>query len=134
MRFENWEMILARCLREAEGKVFSWGEHDCCLWTADVVKAMTGVDYAMEFRGTYNTRAGAIRALIELADGSLTKLLDVFFDRVEVAYSQRGDVVVMFYDDMETLGVCVGDRAAFVTKRGLIYISMQNVLRAWAVT
>ncbi len=63
---------MAAAFEAADGRPFSWGSHDCCLWACDCVAAMTGVDPAAWFRGAcdptgstlgYSSRAGARRAL-----------------------------------------------------------------------
>ena len=43
--------ILNQHIDAARGKPFKRGSHDCCMWAADVVVALTGIDYAEDFRG-----------------------------------------------------------------------------------
>jgi hypothetical protein len=50
-RYEDWPQRLVAAIEAARGRPFSWGAMDCCLFAADVVLAMTGVDYAAGFRG-----------------------------------------------------------------------------------
>lgn len=64
MRRLNWHQHLAQTLQAAMTRPFSWGEHDCCLFAADCVQAVTGVDVAADFRGTYTTPLGAKKPLL----------------------------------------------------------------------
>jgi hypothetical protein len=48
---------------------FSWGQHDCALFAADGVRAITGVDIAAAFRGRYDDEASALAAIKEITGG-----------------------------------------------------------------
>lgn len=50
-----------------------WGKDDCCLWVADIVKDVCGIDLAEPFRGKYRTSNGAARTLEQYAGGGLVK-------------------------------------------------------------
>jgi len=50
---------------------FEWGTHDCALFAAACVAAMTGMDFAETYRGKYNSARGAATALGELGAGTL---------------------------------------------------------------
>lgn len=104
MRRLNWHQYLAQTLQAAMTRPFSWGEHDCCLFAADCVLAMTGVDLAAEFRDTYHSATGAKKAILARAD-SLTALIDEMLPRADVRLVQRGDVVLFDGPQGETLGV-----------------------------
>lgn len=104
MRQLNWHQHLAQTLQAAMTRPFSWGEHDCCLFAADCVQAVTGADVATDFRGTYRTAPGAKKAILARAD-SLTALIDGLFARVDARLVQRGDVVLFDGPQGETLGV-----------------------------
>ena len=54
---------LPEILERYRNAPFEWGECDCCLFAADVVRDLTGVDYAAEFRGRYSTKIGAARLI-----------------------------------------------------------------------
>jgi hypothetical protein len=61
-RLPDWETRLAAFLEPLRLRAFAWGKHDCCIFTAGAVEAMTGVDAMAEFRGRYSTQIGAKRA------------------------------------------------------------------------
>ena len=121
MRAHDWEARLFAAVDAARAAPFEWGTHDCALFVADAVLAMTGHDYAADLRGQYSTQAGALRLL---ADTPLRARMDALFPSIEVRMAQRGDAVM---DATGALGVCLGERAAFVGPSG---IEMQPTLGA----
>ncbi|WP_298810631.1 hypothetical protein [uncultured Sphingomonas sp.] len=93
-RLPDWEARLAAYLEPLRLRAFAWGEHDCCLFTAGAVLAMTGVDPMPEFRGRYTTPIGAGRALRRYGAGTLDATLDTKFAPIAPALAQRGDIVM----------------------------------------
>lgn len=121
MRAHDWEARLFAAVDAARATPFEWGAHDCALFVADAVLAMTGHDYAADLRGQYRTQSGALRLL---ADTSLRARLGALFASIDVRMAQRGDVVM---DNTGALGVCLGEHAAFVGPDG---VEMQPTLTA----
>jgi len=117
MMREDWVEVMGEQIEAARDKPFKWGEHDCCLFAANVVLAMTGEDYAKPYRGKYKTAKGAFRLLKKrsLAD-TLTKHLD------PVEHCNRGDVALISGNIVgqvfDILGICVGMRVALVKEDG----------------
>jgi hypothetical protein len=93
MRNRDWTTRLHDVIKAAYGRPFSWGEFDCCLFAADCTLAVCGIDPAAEYRGKYNTEAGAKR-LLKKIHGSLEAAWDVAFVRIPPAFIQRGDVAL----------------------------------------
>lgn len=135
MRAEDWPERLADCLEAARRKPFAWGKHDCVLFAADVVLAITGTDPAAGARGQYHDAAGARRWLGSrtLADA----LVEVLGDPIRPAFAQRGDLVILGMERdrhwPEAAGVCLGERAAAPGDEGLIFLPMSEALLAWRV-
>lgn len=63
---------LASFLSEAGHTRFAWGRFDCCLWLADWVLAVRGVDGAAALRGRYRTALGCARLLTHLGGVTAT--------------------------------------------------------------
>lgn len=76
------------------GPAFAWGRHDCFLWVADAVHALTGRDPAADLRGTYSTACGALRRLRALG-GMQALAAQRFGPQVPVAQAQAGAVVLL---------------------------------------
>lgn len=121
MRTHDWEARLFAAVEAARTTPFAWGAHDCALFVADVVLAMTGRDYAADLRGQYRTQSGALRLL---AATPLRARMNALFASIDVRRAQRGDAVM---DNTGALGVCLGEHAAFVGPRG---VEMQPALGA----
>lgn len=128
----HWEVRLSEQIEAARERPFSWGEHDCATWAADVWAALTGEQSpAIAWRGRYKTALGAERfrrkagypsmeaaGMALLGEPLPTPLL-----------AQRGDVVFA----QDAFGVCVGARAAFVGAKGLEFLRLRDCVLAWRV-
>lgn len=107
-RYPDWPARLQTEIERAARAPFRWGIDDCCLFPADCVRAMTGVDVGAEFRGKYDDLAGAA-ALIRL-DGGVLEMIDRLArefgaERIEGAFATRGDVVLADPKARACLGV-----------------------------
>lgn len=115
-RHQDWEERLSLYLDRVADQPFSWGEHDCALFSADCVKAMTGFDPAEAYRSKYDDARGAAIALREHGAGTLLRTLkSIFGEPISPHFAQRGDVVMR---DARTAGVCVGRFSWFVGEEG----------------
>lgn len=110
LRTGDWEQALAAYFAACERKPYAWGEHDCVLFAAGAVLAVTGEDPAAAIRGRYRSKAGAARLLRELGAGTLEATLDSLFPERPVAFARRGDLAL--HDG--AIGVVSGRFALFV--------------------
>ncbi len=109
-RRPDWEQRLHDHLAHCADRAFAWGEHDCALFSADAVLAMTDVDLAAAYRGRYRTAIGSVRALRRYGAGTLEATIDASLPSKPVAFAITGDVVMV--DGMA--GICLGAVAVFV--------------------
>lgn len=109
-RTGDWERALAAYIAACEAKPYAWGEHDCAMFAAGAVLAMTGIDPVPEFRGRYRTAAGSVRALRRHGAGTLLQTMDAKFERVGIGFARRGDLA--WLDG--SVGVVAGPFALFV--------------------
>lgn len=131
-RVAGWPEALAAQVDAARRRPFAWGTHDCALWAADVVWAMTGRDLAGDWRGTYSTRRSAYARLAKM--GGLEAVADAALGPSFVpVWAQRGDVVSVATPRGIALGVCLGVHAAFPGPSGLTFVEMWQCDRAWVV-
>lgn len=132
MRLQDWQTRYADLCRARMGAPFVWGSHDCCLWAADVVLSLTGVDHAADWRGTYDSAAGGARLVAELGG-----VREIATRALGAAISPRmagvGDLVLVEQDGREMLAVCNGVEALAVGPSGLELVGMGAVLAAWRV-
>lgn len=138
-RFPDWPARLTAAIRERRSAAGAWGAGDCALFTCDCVKAMTGVDLAAEFRGTYRCAFGAARRLRAVAGGGLEDLAEQTARRLgipEIAppFAGAGDVVLADLPDGPALGICVGAFGLFGRLGGgLGRLRLAELRRAWRI-
>jgi hypothetical protein len=130
-RIREWQSALAELIGARMSMPFAWGEHDCCLFAADCVKAITGHDPAADARGSYSDERGAVRVLSKM--GGLEQIAATRCgDEVPPAMARIGDVVLGMVD-RECLGVCTGETWHVPSAGGLVARSMSEALKAWRV-
>lgn len=116
VRYQNWEERLAVYLDRVSEEPFKWGAHDCALFSAGAVNAMTGFDPAEDYREKYDTAKGAAAALRVFGAGTLLRTMRATFaSEVTPSFAQRGDVVMK---DATSAGICVGRFSYFVGEEG----------------
>lgn len=129
MRFPDWPERLAAFIESRRETPFEYGTNDCCLFAADAVLALTGVDFAAEYRGKYSTKLGAARLLTKV--GGTLGIADEKLEPLPLALAGRGDIVLVPTDEGDALAVCVGPSAAAPTERGLTFVPRTVFKRAW---
>jgi len=96
IRLPGWEQRAAGYFRQVLEKPYAWGVHDCALFTAGAIEAMTGEDLGAPFRGAYHDQASAEAVLRSLACNSVLDLPAHFgLQPVEPSHVRRGDVVAV---------------------------------------
>jgi hypothetical protein len=132
-RLPDWQPRLAALVSQRMRQPLVWGRHDCCLWAADAVLAVTGVDLAAGLRGSYDTPAGADQQLHQLGG-----LVEICVQRlgpvVRTQLAQAGDVGLATVGDVRALVVCGGAHFLAAGAAGLLPVPRQAVLRAWRCT
>lgn len=131
---------LAPYLKSVAQTPFKWGEHDCLTFTNGAFRAMYGVGWAEDWLGRY-MRDGQPMGRDALRDEfgylSFTKAVDARLTRVE-GIPPRGALVTTRHARRwaigSALGVSVGAKAAFVSKRGTVYHPINSIDKAWVRT
>lgn len=134
-RAADWEDRLRTYLDRVAEDPFRWGQHDCALFAAGAIKAMTGFDPAADLRGTYSTKTGALEALREHCAGTLLRTAVHWLGAPKSIHQvKRGDIVMR---DRFTLGVCVGLHSYFVGEGpgtiGLVPLPTHSLKHAFTV-
>lgn len=143
MRFNDWPTRLHAAIEARRSMPFTWGKNDCCMFAADLVKAMTGGDIAAKWRGAYSDAVGAALA-IKRGGGiaGLVESVSAEFGLRElpsVAYAQRGDLVEIDIEHTAgdaagpALGVCVGAQVAAAGEKGVVFVPTLKCRKAWRV-
>lgn len=109
-RKPNWRTLLAAYVEQVAHKPFAWGEHDCALFAAGAVEAMTGEDIAAGYRGRYKTLAGGRRMLKRKGFDTHADLAASLFEVVHPSSAQVGDLAAIEVEGGMALGVVQGER------------------------
>lgn len=133
MRLPDWQPRLAQLVTQRMRHPLRWGVHDCCIWAADAVLAVTGADLADGLRGTYSTQAEAEARLLQL--GGLQALCaERLGPVVRTSLAQPGDVGLATVHDVRALVVCGGAQFLAVGSAGLLPVAPASVARVWRCT
>jgi len=134
VRREDWPLRLNAWLDSVRVRPFVWGEFDCALGAADAVEAMTGVDYAVEFRGAYFSKRNAARLLAERGglEALVTQALGAPLDVPLLA--QRGDVVLVDSGaEGPALALVIGAEAVAPGPQGAVFVPMGQWKVGWRI-
>ncbi len=147
-RIEGWEGALLRFVEGCRSAPFSWGRFDCCLFAADALRAITGVDAFAPFRGRYRSGGGALRVMRragydDLLGAASAVLGGLGLNEVAPLSARRGDIVAIALADgnagaregfSHALGVAMaGDCLVPMHRAGLARRPLTHVARAWHV-
>jgi hypothetical protein len=134
-RRPDWPERLAALIEARRHTEFAWGTHDCCLFAADTVLAMTGADPASEWRGRYDSEAEALALLGERGlEGMVADAMAAFgAPECPVLAAQRGDVVLATSGNEPLVGVAFGSRIVVPGPERLVFLPLSAGSRAWAV-
>lgn len=131
----DWPHLLEHYVERHRATPFAWGQHDCATFAAGwVALARPDLspqeDFAAEM--DYSTAAGAVRAL---AGHSIAGIVENWGEllRVEPAFAQRGDVVLLDVAGRRSLAVCVGELACGPGTTGMEFVPMTAAVAAWRV-
>ena len=120
-RLLDWNERLQALVQERTKAPFVWGQHDCSLWAADCILALTGEDLACSYRGKYTSAKSALRLI--KASGPFRQPVDIFDfvlgERRHRAMAKLGDIVALEGSDVVpgmgmAMGLCYGAHSLFV--------------------
>jgi hypothetical protein len=157
-RLSDWRERLTAYLVSVAGRPFAYGSHDCALFVAGAVEAMTDFDPAALHRGQYDSLVDGLWHLRTASGSELVDpwadddegtpswrekpelrtahidLLDFYLDEVPPALAQVGDIAVLAeVDGIAALGIFAGDVIAVLRPDGLGHVSRMDAVAAYRV-
>ena len=135
-RLPDWRARLGVYLARMARASFRPGRHDCALFAAGAVEAMTGTDIAASWRGTYRTLDAGQAALADAGFASHVDVVARLFRETSPALAQVGDLALLPSDLPEepgALGVIQGPRVYALSPSGLELVDRLTIKRAFAV-
>lgn len=108
------------------------------MFAVDVVTLLRGRDPAPFFRGRYDTKRGAMRALRDFSGGGLIETAERIsreeaIEEVPLALAQRGDVAFLVTPLGDALAIVLGSTVAIPGRVGIQRVPIDQCSRAWAV-
>ena len=133
-RLPDWRARLAAWIEGCRRRPFGPG-HDCALFAAGAVAAMTGVDPAARWRGRYAGEAAGLRLLGRDGFHDHVELARSLFPPVAPAMAATGDLAVVHKEGMAlaALGVVQGARVFLVNEGGLATVDLLEAVTALRV-
>lgn len=131
MRLHDWQLRFSDFVQTRAHVPFAWGRNDCCLFAADAVQALTGIDHAAALRGYDN--AIAAQRLIYARGGIRRIATDALGLEIKPVFASVGDLVLLENAGRELLAVCNGTCALAPGGDGMAVLSMNAALAAWRV-
>lgn len=132
-RLDDWHARLAAYVYEAGRTPFAYGAHDCALFAAGAVEAMTGTDLAAGWRGIYRTLAGGLKAVKRAGHADHVALAAHHFAEITVAEAMPGDLAVVAGPEGPALGVVQGAQVYVATPTGLGLVPLLQAARVFRV-
>jgi hypothetical protein len=131
MRRADWEARLSAYLARVDRRPYQPGRHDCAMFAAGAVRAVTGRDPGRGWRGQYRSAARGKALLASRGFDSLDAAASAALgEPCAPAMCGRGDIV----SDGERLGVlwwAGGPVALFVGDAGLEPLPVANLVQGW---
>ena len=135
------ERKLSEYLKAVANEPFKWGSHDCLTFTNGAWKAMYGYGWADDWLGRYMKateygdrplRPDQLRA--EFGYFAFSKAVDERLQRAGPIPPRGALVATKKVERMAIgygLGICVGSKAAFLSRSGVVYSSITDIAKAW---
>lgn len=134
MRQGDWQQALSREAIRHAMTPYEYGEHDCILFAANCVLAMTGIDHAEDIRGRYSNALEAAKIIKSNGFDSLGDMIASRLPEIEVREVGRGDVVLCDGPMGEFAAMVVGKTCAGPGPNGLVHVPKSQALRGFRVT
>jgi hypothetical protein len=135
-KLPDWRGRLRDYLAQVSGAQFRPGRHDCALFTAGAVHAMTGRDLAADWCGKYSTLAAGQAALVAAGYANHLALAAALFPAVAPPLAVAGDLAVLPSDiagGAGALGVVQGSAVYVLKPSGLAVVSRLHIEAAFFV-
>ena len=133
-RLPDWRVRLAEYLARTARVPFRPGRHDCALFAAGAVQAMTGCDLAAQWRGAYRTLKAGQAALRAAGFEDHVALAATLFAEVSPSFAQVGDLAVLPGDETGgALRVVQGAGVYVLRPEGMAVADRLNIERAFRV-
>ena len=119
MRLYNWESRLTAYITAVARDGFVYGRHDCALFAAGAVQAVTGTDPGADFRGRYRTMKGGLKAVRKAGFSDHVAVMRASCPSIIRSSVMAGDLAVIGEGVEAALGVVQGEIIYVLRESGL---------------
>jgi hypothetical protein len=121
--------LLQEYLTEVATKPVSAGEFDCAIFAADWVRKVLGEDWAVKWRGEYDSYATGRKLLAKDGYASHDALLESKLEEIPPAMGQLGDIGVIAE---KALVIVTGDHVVGLGEEaGIVFVSRMTMERCF---
>jgi len=124
-------------IRSVRSEPFRWGHHDCLIFSNTAFKHYHGFGYADEWIGEYMVGDDPMLPS-KMRDKFKAQTFDEAIERKLQAVNHvppRGALVATKKIERwligYALGICVGTKAAFLSRAGVVYSPLDEIDKAW---
>lgn len=133
-RHPEWRQNLCAYFATVARQKFRPGSHDCALFAAGAVEAMTGVDLAATYAGRYRTVSEGMAILRAEGVSDLSALVLRHFEEIPPLKAGVGDLTLVEGEGGEdALGVVQGASIFVLQREGLGRVSLEVGLKGFKV-
>ena len=133
-RLPDWPLRLVAYVTAQARRPFAPGDHDCALFVAGAVAAMTGEDPAEGVKGRYTTVKGGLRVLRAAGFADHVAAVAARCPEIPVLRAGVGDIAVVDGDDgLPALGIVQGEAIYVLHPTGLALLPLTRARRAFRV-
>lgn len=133
MRRRDWKARLTDFVVRAAREPYALGRHDCALFAAGAVEAVTGHDPAADWRGDYGSKTAGLRALRQAGHADHIAVAAALLEEIHPAFAAAGDIAVVADDPTgaSVLGVVQGEMVYVLRETGLGLVPRTAMTRAF---
>lgn len=133
MRIKGWRSRLAATIDKARADAFAPGVHDCGLFSAAIVEAVTGVDHGDVWRGKYKTLVGGYKLLAKKGFKDVPSYWAAHLPEIHPCEAATGDLASLDTPEGAAMGVVSGDRIFVLMPGNLGTVPLLSASRAFKV-
>lgn len=134
MRHDDWRSRLDAYIAAAAREPFRPGRHDCALFAAGAVRAMTGDDPARGWRSKYRSLRRGRELLAEAGYDGPVDMAAARYPEIHPSAALPGDLAALTDDEgAPALGVVQGSRIYVLSLRGIATVPLTAAERAFRV-
>ena len=133
----DWKTKFSDHLLSVKDNRFKWGKQDCCMFAANCIQNICGVDILEEYRGQYSTEDEA-QVFIDEKGGTLSKFLTQVcrkykLSKVHPKKAQNGSLCLVNTDIGDTAGILWNGKVWAQGPKGVITAPKSYIKRAWSL-